>query len=42
MMDDKQRRARYSTAQLAMAGLGAAVVLLVIVIAIALWNSVSG
>ena len=42
MMNDKPEQARFSTAQLAMAGLGAAVVLMVIVIAIALWNSVAG
>ena len=41
-MSDKPEQTRFSDAQLALAGLGAAVVLIVIVIAIALWNSMSG
>ena len=41
-MTDKPEQARFSSAQLAMAGLCAAVVLVVIVIALALWNSMSG
>ena len=41
-MTDKREQERFSSAQLAMAGLCAAVVLVVIVIAIALWNSVPG
>jgi uncharacterized membrane protein YkgB len=41
-MTDKPEQPRYSDTQLAAAGLGAAVVLVVIIIAIALWNSMSG
>ncbi len=41
-MSDKPDPPRFSSAQMAMAGLGAAIVLIVIVIAIALWNSMPG
>lgn len=41
-MNDKPDQPRFSSAQMAMAGLCAALVLIVIVIAIALWNSMSG
>jgi len=40
-MSDKPEQPQFSSAQLAMAGLCAAVVLVVIVIAFAIWNSVS-
>jgi len=40
-MNDKPEQSRFSSAQLATAGLCAAVVLIVIVIAFAIWNSVS-
>lgn len=41
-MTDEPERPRFSSAQIAMAGLGTAVVLIVIVIALALWESMSG
>jgi hypothetical protein len=41
-MSDKPEQSQFSSTQLAMAGLCAAVILVVIVIAFALWNSVSG
>jgi hypothetical protein len=41
-MSDKPEQPRFSSAQIAMAGLGAALVLIVIVMMIALWNSMSG
>ena len=41
-MSEKPEQTRFSSAQLAMAGLCAAVLLVVIVIAFALWNSMAG
>ena len=41
-MSDKPDQTRFSSAQVVVAGLCAAVVLIVVVIAFALWNSVSG
>jgi len=41
-MSDKPEQTRSSSAQMAMAGLCAALVLVVAVIALALWNSMSG
>ena len=42
MTTEKPQQPRFSSAQLAMAGLCAALVLIVVLIAIALWNSVPG
>lgn len=41
-MSDKPEKPRFSPAQLAIAGLAAAVALIIIVIANALWNSMPG
>ena len=42
MTTDKPEQPRFSSAQLAMAGLCAAVFLVVLVIAFALWNAMTG
>ena len=42
MTTEKPQQPRFSSAQLAMAGLCAALVLIVVLIAVALWNSVPG
>ena len=41
-MTDKPEQSQFTSAQLAMAGICAAVVLVIIVIAMAFWNSVTG
>jgi uncharacterized OsmC-like protein len=41
-MSDKPEQSRFSPAQLALAGLCAALVLVVLVIAVSVWSSASG